>query len=101
MPRARNRPLTELAHHLDGAEFARELGAVQVMGELSEWSVARSGHAYFTISDGRSSMRCILWKDRLRSLAWQPQAGEQVLINGRAQVYTKSGSASFETYAMA
>lgn len=81
-------------------QVLRELGAVQVMGELSEWSVARSGHAYFTISDGRSSMRCILWKDRLRSLAWQPQAGEQVLINGRAQVYTKSGSASFETYAM-
>ncbi len=78
----------------------RQLGPVQVMGELSEWTVARSGHAYFVLSDGKCSMRCVLWKDRLRTLAWQPSAGDQVLVNGRAQVYKKSGSASFEAYAM-
>ena len=81
-------------------QVLRQLGAVQVMGELSEWTVARSGHAYFSLSDGRSSMRCVLWKDRLRALAWKPAVGDQVLINGRAQIYTKNGSASFETYAM-
>ena len=78
----------------------RQLGAVQVMGELSEWMVARSGHAYFVLSDSRSSMRCVLWKDRLRALTWRPSVGDQVLINGRAQVYTKKGNASFEAYAM-
>ena len=78
----------------------RQLGAVQVMGELSEWTVARSGHAYFVLSDGRCSMRCVLWKDRLRTLAWQPNVGDQALVNGRAQVYTKNGSASFEAHAM-
>ncbi len=90
--------VTEVVTRWD--QVLRDLGTAQVMGELSEYSVARSGHAYFVVSDGTSAMRGMLWKERVRGLAWSPQVGEQVLINGRAQVYKKNGSASFEAFAM-
>ena len=60
-------------------QVLRDLGAVQVMGELSEFSIARSGHAYFVLTDGVSALRGMIWKERVRALAFAPQVGDQVL----------------------
>lgn len=78
----------------------RCLGAVQVMGELSAFSLSTNGHAYFTLSDGRCSLSGMLWRDRVRALAWTPAVGDQVLVNGRAQIYKAKGRANFEASAM-
>ena len=90
--------VTEVVTRWD--QVLRRLGQAQVMGELSEYNLARSGHVYFVITDGISAMRGMIWKDRVRALAWAPQVGDQVLIKGRAQIYKKNGSASFVVSAM-
>jgi exodeoxyribonuclease VII large subunit len=76
----------------------RALGKVQVIGELCAFKVSSNGHAYFTLTDGRSQLSGTLWRDRVRNLTWQPQIGEQVLIEGLGQVYKGRGTAQLEAF---
>jgi hypothetical protein len=33
-----------------------------VMGEVANWTAHRSGHRYFTMKDGKTQIRCVMWR---------------------------------------
>jgi exodeoxyribonuclease VII large subunit len=69
----------------------KEAGRMIVLGELSEWFVAGSGHAYFKIKDDKSSMSCVMWRDDVRKLPVHPEVGMQIAIAGQFGVFAGRG----------
>ncbi len=61
-----------------------------VIGELSEYTQAASGHRYFTLKDERSQLRCVMWRSH-RPSGFEPEVGNQVLAQGQVTVYERSG----------
>jgi len=66
---------------------------VMVQGEVSNLSIASSGHCYFTLSDEDSSLSCAMFRgDILRNAyAKNIKNGDQLVIVGPVTVYQKRG----------
>ncbi|MBU1881341.1 exodeoxyribonuclease VII large subunit, partial [bacterium] len=69
-----------------------------VRGEISQFTKHRSGHWYFTLSDEKSVLPCVLWRGRAAEAVYVPQAGDQVMINGRVTVYERGGRYQFDCF---
>lgn len=73
------------------------LSAVCVRGELSNYKVYPSGHHYFTLKDGESTLSCVMFKSSASRLRFRPESGMSVLVSGRVQVYQRDGK--YQLYA--
>lgn len=62
-----------------------------VVGEVTNFTRARSGHCYFTLRDEGSQLRCVMWRDEARRLPTLPTEGMQVRALGRLAVYESRG----------
>lgn len=63
-----------------------------VAGELMSFRrQAVSGHCYFTLGDGESSLDCVMWKSRADRVPFEPAVGDEVLCRGYVGVYRKQG----------
>ena len=74
--------------------IAREecLQFVQVGGEVSNYKVYPSGHAYFTLKDSNSTLKAVCFKSSmLRGVRFKPENGMQVIALGRIDVYERDG----------
>jgi exodeoxyribonuclease VII large subunit len=60
-------------------------------GEISQMTVAQSGHMYFTLKDEGAQVSCVVWSGVARTLTFKPSAGKVVLCHGRPNVYGPSG----------
>ena len=65
---------------------------VWVEGEVSEATVSAAGHAYFTLRDNTSQIRCSLFASAAANVALTPRAGARLLAHGDLDVYIKGGS---------
>lgn len=65
--------------------------SVWVEGEISNWRVVQSGHAYFTLKDAQTQLRTVMFRSALRQLPFDPEAGMQVVAHGRLTVYEPRG----------
>jgi exodeoxyribonuclease VII large subunit len=64
---------------------------IWIRGEVSNCSRPASGHCYFTLKDGESQVRAVLFK---QDAAWQPFApnnGHAILAHGRVILYEPRG----------
>jgi exodeoxyribonuclease VII large subunit len=66
-----------------------------VVGEVTNFTRARSGHCYFTLRDANSQLRCVMWRDEARRLPTNPAEGMQVRALGRLAVYEARGELQF------
>lgn len=66
--------------------------AVVVEGEISSWSVAPSGHAYFSIKDEGALLQCVAWRSTLQRLNFRPDEGMKVVCRGKISVFEKRGA---------
>ena len=64
---------------------------VLVQGELSNVSRPSSGHYYFTLKDGKSQIKCAMFRSHARALRFKPTDGLAVICRGRVSVYTQRG----------
>jgi len=62
-----------------------------VAGELSNFTVAKSGHAYFVLKDERAQVRCVMFKQRAQQLEWQPRDGMQIEAQALLTLYEPRG----------
>jgi exodeoxyribonuclease VII large subunit len=69
-----------------------------IRGEISQFTSHRSGHCYFTLSDDRTQLSCVLWRGRSQDLGFVPQVGEMVLAHGRVTVYERGGRYQFDCF---
>lgn len=67
---------------------------VWVEGEVSEAMVSAAGHAYFTLRDNTSQIRCALFATAAANVALTPRSGARLLVHGDLDVYIKGGSYS-------
>jgi len=63
-----------------------------VVGEVSNLSVAMSGHAYFTLKDSASQLRCVIFRGQLQRLPHRPANGMLCAAHGALKVYEPQGT---------
>ena len=66
-----------------------------VKGEIGEWRIWSSGHAYFTLKDSSAAIGAVMWASDLARVPFRPEEGTEVLARGRPDVYPRSGKLSF------
>lgn len=69
-----------------------------VRGEISQFTLHRSAHCYFTLIDDRSQLSCVLWKGRSEELTFSPQPGQMVVAHGKVSVYERGGRYQFDCF---
>jgi exodeoxyribonuclease VII large subunit len=70
----------------------REYGDIWVEGEISNFRAHdSSGHLYFTLKDGDSQIRAVMFRSQARLLRFRPEDGMQVILRGRATIYETRG----------
>lgn len=80
--------LTELVSQAIGRALP---SAVTVVGEVSNYSRASSGHLYFTLKDEFSQIRCAMWRPKARNVRFDLQDGLSVVATGTVEVYHQRG----------
>ncbi|MBI2203103.1 MAG: exodeoxyribonuclease VII large subunit [Candidatus Rokubacteria bacterium] len=65
--------------------------AVWVEGEISNFKVYGSGHAYFTLKDENAQIRSVLFRNRTRRIRFEPKDGLHVMAFGSVEVYAQRG----------
>ncbi len=70
---------------------------VLIRGELSNYKIYPSGHHYFTLKDGESALRCVMFKGQAMRLRFRPENGMKVIVGGRISVYPRDGG--YQLYA--
>lgn len=85
--------VTALTTHISVLfENDERLRDVWVLGEVSNWKRAASGHAYFRLKDAGATINAVMWKGQTAGLRWQPRDGDQVQAHGYVSVYKESGA---------
>ena len=67
------------------------LRRLMVRGELSNFKVYASGHAYFTLKDATSALKCVMFRSRAQHLRFRPENGQSVIASGGISVYERDG----------
>lgn len=69
----------------------QQFRSVWVDGEVSGVKQPASGHYYFSLKDGQSQLKCVLFRGNARLLKFRPQDGLAVLARGSVNVYQERG----------
>lgn len=70
---------------------------IRLIGEVSQVKQASSGHVYFSLKDQQAEavMECVIWKSNYFRCGVKIEAGMELIIAGRPQVYAPTGRFSF------
>lgn len=64
----------------------------RVEGEISQLTIASSGHYYFSIKDDQSAMSAVMFRGRANDLDFQPKQGDMVELKGKLSLFAARGS---------
>lgn len=73
------------------------LGNAYIKGEISNFKLHTSGHAYFSLKDENGKINCVMFRSDVQSLKFMPENGMKVNVKGRVSVYIKDGA--YQLYA--
>jgi exodeoxyribonuclease VII large subunit len=68
-----------------------QFNPVRVVGEISGFSRASSGHCYFSLKDEGGQLRCAMFRKAATGLDFSPKDGELVEVYARLGVYEPRG----------
>lgn len=68
------------------------LNGIYIRGELSNYKIYPSGHHYFTLKDGESALRCVMFRGAATKLRFRPESGMKVIVSGRISVFLRDGA---------
>jgi len=66
----------------------RYIPPVWVEGEISNYSVSRAGHVYFSLKDDNALINCVMWRNVAGSIPFLMAAGMRVIVYGDVIIYT-------------
>ena len=69
----------------------RVLSDVWVRGEVSNFTVPRSGHLYLTLKDEEGQIRSVMFRTYAMRLLFVPEDGMKVIAHGRVSLWGPSG----------
>ena len=68
------------------------LSDVSVRGEISNFTNHfRTGHLYFTLKDGESLIKAVMFRSSAAGLRFVPENGMKVVVRGRVSVFVRDG----------
>jgi len=82
--------VSSLCAAIDDA-FARSWPTLSITGEISNFTVSGSGHAYFSLKDAEAQLRCVAFRRCLAQLDFMPASGQQVQVRARLSLYQPRG----------
>lgn len=68
------------------------LADLRVAGEISNFRHHRSGHIYFTLKDGKSSLRSVFFRRENLRCPFKLEDGMEVIVHGYISVYEPEGA---------
>ncbi len=84
--------VTQVNNYLkDLMDRDRNLAAIFVRGEISNYKAYPSGHHYFSLKDEGGAIRCVMFRREAESLRFRPQNGMKVIAFGRVAVFPRDG----------
>jgi len=81
----------ELARRIQGA-LEEGLDRVWVVGEISNFRAAPSGHYYFTLKDDEAQLAAVLFRSAAARIRFRPADGLEVVAGGRVRLYEARGT---------
>lgn len=82
--------VTEITKHINNI-LQRNIPALWIKGEISNYKRHSSGHIYFTLKDEQSSLLCVFFHQYNQYLRFEPENGMEVICFGQIKVYERSG----------
>ena len=76
-------------------DTSRFLSSVTVKGEISNFTYHRSGHLYFSLKDGESQIKAVMFRSSAARLKFMPESGMKVIAQGSVSVFTRDGTYQF------
>ena len=73
------------------------LSMIMVRGEISNLTMHRSGHIYFTLKDETSVLKAVMFRSSAQRVKFALKEGMNVIVYGRISLYTPSGQ--YQLYA--
>ncbi len=73
----------------------RELPALWVVGEISNFRIPPSGHFYFTLKDDQCQIAAVVFRRQGQNIRFQPENGMEVVCYGRVGLYPVRGDLQF------
>ena len=73
------------------------LSMICVRGEISNLTLHRSGHIYFTLKDETSVLKSVMFRSSAQRVKFALKEGMNVIVYGRISLYTPSGQ--YQLYA--
>lgn len=71
----------------------KKLQGIMVKGEISNFvRHFRSGHMYFTLKDGESSIKAVMFASAASRLKFMPEDAMAVIVSGSVSVYERDGA---------
>lgn len=67
------------------------LSHLYVKGEISNYKQHTSGHAYFTLKDSSSRIKCVMFRGNASKLKFIPEDGCAVILRGYFSIYERDG----------
>ncbi|NMC54148.1 MAG: exodeoxyribonuclease VII large subunit [Chloroflexi bacterium] len=64
---------------------------VRVLGEVSNLSMPKSGHIYFTLKDHAAQLQCVIWRSQAVRIRFALQDGMAVEAHGAISVFERDG----------
>ena len=87
--------VSQLAQQIRGLFQDMFAYSVWVEGELSDPKLYPSGHLWFDLKDAQATIKCVMWRDSVRSLKFAPEQGLKVICGGRVEFYAPRGEIKF------
>ena len=72
------------------------LSNAAIIGELTKFTLARSGHTYFTLTDAKGSIDCVLFGGNDSFISQGIKEGSKLIALGGIDVYVKTGRMQFK-----
>jgi len=82
--------VSELVRRIAGL-LERQFPLLRVRGEISNLSVASSGHHYFSLKDRQSQIRCVMFRNKAQFMGFRPKEGDMVEVLAQLSVYEPRG----------
>ncbi|GAB3268178.1 exodeoxyribonuclease VII large subunit [Chitinimonas naiadis] len=78
----------------------RELPQMWISGEISNLTIAASGHCYFSLKDAGAQVRCVMFRNRAMLLPFKPREGLKVEARAIVTLYEARGDYQLNIEAM-
>lgn len=84
--------VTELNHHIAQLiDKDSDLAHIWIKGEISNFTAHSSGHLYFSLKEGGSIVKAVMFRGMATRLRFRPQNGMRVLVSAAVTVYEPGG----------